>query len=112
MGLLRTISMAVLGPLALYGLLLAHVGYRFFLETPPPLEVQEFPRGTSDKEIEAIKAARQPLLRATMDALGGKPAKDYADKFTADDVEFEDFTAKWAVRKGENGFFFKKSTTH
>ena len=64
---------AIAGPLLIYFLLLAHVGYRVFLEESEPLSVQDFPKGTTKEAKDEVIKARREIIKDVMDAFAGRP---------------------------------------
>jgi len=74
------IKQAILGPLALYGLLMAHVGVRMFFTEPTPIKVGEFSRDVSESDRAALVKARKVILRDVMEFLAGKPKKNFIEE--------------------------------
>jgi len=96
MGVGRTILLAVVGPLLVYCALLGHVTFRHFVETPGPIEVQDFPKDTPK---DAMIAQRKPLVKDFLDSWKGKLAiKDFSAKWLTDDAEYEDPFCRFSGR--------------
>jgi len=99
MGVGRTILLAVVGPFLVYYAFLGHVAYRHFVETPGPIEVQDFPKDTPKDLKDAMIAQRKPLVKDFFDSLKGKLAvKDFSAKWLTDDAEYEDPFVRFSGR--------------
>ncbi len=95
MGLIRN---AIVWPLCIYGILMAHVAFNTFKGPSDGLRVQAFPKDTKTEAREALISNRKPLIKAVFAALQGKGS---INEFVTADAELEDPLQKLVGAKAE-----------
>jgi len=80
MGLCRTLTSAILWPLAIYAALLAHAYIWHYWTTPAPLVAPQFPKSVSTSDRESIIKARQPIIHGIKEFIAGRGTVDFLNK--------------------------------
>ena len=100
MGLLKTIGLAILGPLLIYAVLIGHIVCRVFLQTPDAIQVQEWDKSMPKEVKDAVISTRKPLIKDFMDTVGSKMTPEaFAKKYVTDDADWEDPFEKYTGKK-------------
>ncbi len=105
MGVGRLLFWAVAGPTLFYWVLLGHVFCRMWYQTPGPVEIQDFPKGTTKAEIDKIVASRKAIIEAAKEAIAGNITTEFVNDFMTKDGSFEDVWMLYRVKKEDRLFF-------
>jgi len=92
MGLCRIITWAIVGPMIIYAALIGQVAYLMFVEPDNLTAVTPFPSSMNQKDVDAFKSARQPLISTLKKILHGddKAGKEFIEKYVTKNAEWED----------------------
>lgn len=103
MGVLGSIFKAILGPVLIYFILIAHVVFQVGFKENEPLQAPEWPAGTNKADKDAVIAARKPILHDFMDFVGGKNG-DFFKKHATEDIVWEDPVERFTGIEEVDGF--------
>ena len=85
------VLLAIFGPFIVYAVLLGHVIFNHFVQTPGPLEIQNWDKSMSSDVKDAIIASRQEFIEDLTKEVSAKGnPEEFAQKWLTEDAEVED----------------------